>query len=186
MREVSGRIPTWLVEVATQQGVTPERIAEGLPQGFDLRLPFRRMDWDDFALLCDRMEQLVGRSTLDEWGALHTRSRHFRFIGLVVSLARTPAELFALGQRWVGRSVFLNLRNEVDQLPDGRVRVTLEIPEPYGASEAFFWMYRGALRWAPHFLGGGEVPVDCEISPRRAVYLITLPDALPRSGRLRA
>ncbi len=169
-----------------RRGVSAEQIAVGLPAGIEaVRRPLDRMDWDDFAALCDRVQELLGDEVLEELGAEHVDSPRVRFIRYVVSLARTPAELFEIGQRWVARSVFLCVRSEVDQLPDGNLRVTLDIPAPYRGSEAFFRIYLGAMRAVPRCLGGDHVPVECEISARRAVYRIELPPALPRRGRLR-
>jgi DNA-binding CsgD family transcriptional regulator len=72
----------------------------------------------------------------------------------------------------------------VDQ-PDGRLRVELVVPPPYREATAFFEGTIGAMRSVACHMNLPLADVEATITPRRAVYLVTLPASRTIAARLR-
>jgi signal transduction histidine kinase len=87
----------------------------------------------------------------------------------------SPRDLYRLGARLYGKSIFRNVACELEERSDAEVRATLTISPRLADSPRFFHLMLGALRSGPRFLGLPDVPVKMERSPGRAVYTIQLP-----------
>jgi PAS domain S-box-containing protein len=182
MNEVSGKANQLLLVACDHRGIAPERLIEGLPLTLDrMRDPNRRMDWDLHVELIERLGRACGGPEgLAEAGAqVHEAEslRRLRSLGAVFLDAR---RLFWIGCRWIGPSLFSHARFDYEELDDGRLRMTVEIPEHYRRSRDFFAMMSGALRSAPLANGFGEAAqVELDTDGRRAVYMITPPARPP-------
>jgi PAS domain S-box-containing protein len=84
--------------------------------------------------------------------------------------------MFWIGCRWIGPSLFSHAVYGYDELDDGRVRMTVEIPDHYRPSEAFFRITLGALRTTP-LAAGYSTPavVSLDTDGRRAEFMIEPP-----------
>ena len=65
-----------------------------------------------------------------------------------------------------------------EELENDRIRFTIRIPDGYRDSPQFFRLNTGAFRANPRILNQADASVECEISPRKAVYLIDPPPSL--------
>jgi PAS domain S-box-containing protein len=182
MNEVSGKANQLLLQACAHRGIDPERLLEGLPLTLErLRDPGRRIDWDVHVELIERLARACGGpEALAEAGAeVHEAEwlRRLRSLGAVFLDAR---RVFWIGCRWIGPSLFSHVRFAYDEVEGGRVRMTVEIPEPYRPSPAFFEMMGGSLRSATLANGfGAPAQVTLDTDGRRAVYDILPPPRPP-------
>jgi len=177
----------WLfLESARQRGRPLEDLVAGLPLTVDqLSNPSNRIDWDPFCVLCERLEAICGGPReLEEMSAAYSASPDVlaasRFVGLVAS-ART---LYWASHRWFGHAIFTVVRSTFEDLPDGRIRMSLEIPEGYRDCPQFFRINAGVFRANPRAIGQHDAVVDVQLFPRRAVYEIQPPPSLTLWARL--
>jgi signal transduction histidine kinase len=185
VNEVSCRACAPIVEAIRERELSPEELVKGLSFGVDdLRHSSNRVPWDDYAVFLERAARaLGGGEQLESLAGVYSRST-----GILRALASSfvgVQPLYALGAKWYGPSIFASTRGACEMLPDGRVRVSVEILPPYRDSEEFFRMIRGGLRTTPSLLGQPDAQVEMELHPRRAVYTITPPPALTLWGRIR-
>lgn len=182
MNEVSSKANELVFEACAHRGIDARRLLEGLPVTLDrLREPGRRVDWDLHVELIERLGRACGGpEALAEAGSqVHEAQwlRRLRSLGAVFLDAR---RLFWIGCRWIGPSLFSHVSFAYEEVADGRVRMTVEIPEPYRPSRAFFEMMGGSLRAAPLANGfGAPAEVTLRTDGRRAVYEIVPPPRPP-------
>jgi signal transduction histidine kinase len=125
-----------------------------------------------------------GPEELERLAYVHQQFASFEFIGKVARYFVSARGIYWMGVVWVGRALFSIIQDSLSELPDGRLRATLEIPPGYRDSPQFFRAMLGAIRSAPHHLGQPDALVQMELSPRRAVYLITPPPSLALWSRV--
>lgn len=137
-----------------------------------------RVDWVDFAELCDSYWALLEPLGLnaafadyliakpDGWSA---RLRH------IINIAVTPRVLYLVAMRVVGISAFHAVRLSKSSLGRGRLQVVLDILPEFAHCQSFFAYTAMALERLPRFLGLPEALVETVITTRRAEYLVTLP-----------
>lgn len=185
MSEVSCRACKPLVESVRSAGHSPEALVAGLPFDVDdLADPSNRICWDDFTRVLERSALCLGG--IDQLEEVARRfSRTMAVVSALASSFVSMRSVYHLGAKWYGRSLFTNTLARCENLPDGRVRQTVEILPPHRDSEEFFRALLGALSGAPAVLGLPNAPVEMRREPRRAEYLITLPRALGPWARAR-
>jgi signal transduction histidine kinase len=186
LNEVSCAMTRFLVERALERGLQPQRLVEGLPVSVEEIVEGDRVSWDVFSQILEQLERLVGGPEgLEEIGEYHYRSRALELFGRVTRLVVRPRDLYWAGTLWFGNTMFRNVESKLEDLPDGRIRETLVIPEPHRDSPSFFRIVVGALRTGPEALGLAESLVHLELSPRQGVFTITPPPTLRFWGTLR-
>ena len=180
MNEVSGKANEMLLAVAAHRNIPADRLVEGLPITLEqLRDPRRRVDWDLHVALVERLQRLCGGpEALEHAGAHVHEADGLRRTRAIAGIFLHPRHCFWMGCRWLGPSLFSHLTFEYAELDDGRLRVAIEIPSGYRASEAFFVIVRGALRATPQAVGYPEASVELHGDGRRAVYTIEPPRRL--------
>jgi PAS domain S-box-containing protein len=178
MNEVSGKANQLILEACARCGIAAEQLVEGLPIDVEsLRDVRRRMDWDLHVELIERLQQLCGGpEALEAAGAaVHNADalRRTRSLGALFLDAR---RMFWIGSRWIGPSLFTHAVYRYEELAGGRVRMTVEVPDDYRASEAFFRIMLGALRSTPLAAGYSKpAVVSLDTDGRRAEFLIDPP-----------
>jgi PAS domain S-box-containing protein len=186
VNEVSCRAIETFFPALEARGIPLEKLLEGLPIDAEyVRDPSRRLDWDTNLRILDRAAELLGPEGWAEVGRGSLDSvplRLFRLLGVFVADSRY---LYRMVCRWMGPYFFTHVRFGYDDLPDGRVRIDMEIPEGYAGSVLFFQAYEAGLRAVPTLLGHRDAAIDSEISPRRARFLIRTPRRATLLGRLR-
>ena len=178
MQEVSTRACEVLFVTLALEQIPAERLVQDLPVDLaDLREPGRRIDWEVFCDLLERFEALVGGAEQVERAGtrifdepIMRRSR--ALAGLFLSLRH----VYEYGGRWRTAAFYTNVLRRFEELPDGRFRVTLWIPESQRGCETFFRMRCGAQRATPRWFGyGEEAHVEAELGSHSGVYWITPP-----------
>ncbi|MDJ0850789.1 MAG: ATP-binding protein [Myxococcota bacterium] len=186
MSEVSCRTCGPLIEALQSAGLPLDVAVEGLPLPPETLLkPSNRITWDEYlGVLENAARALGGAGDLEETGIKYY-TQAGGLLGVVASRVSSARPLYHMGARWYGPSLYSATRATTEDLPDGRIRQTIEILPTYRSSELFFRQMRGGLRAAPLLLGQPEAEVEMEISGRRATYVITPPPALTVWGRVR-
>ena len=186
MREVASNAIGFLREAAEHEGIDFERLIQGLPPFQDARGRIAdRVDWEVYASVLDRLEQQTGLEGVERIGALTARSGAAESIRTIAGTFISSKQLYKAIVRWFGPAALNNLRYDYVELSDGRVRVTIEIPEPYRPCRAFFHMAAGSYRTGPGVLNQPNAMVELTASERRAEFLITPPPDLTVWQRVR-
>jgi two-component system cell cycle sensor histidine kinase/response regulator CckA len=177
VNEVSCRALGVVFDGLTSRGISHDKLVEGLSTSLPLlRDPNARIAWELFTRLCDRAAFLAGGpSALEEMGYRQNRTKSYAFVRRVASAFTRPRDVYWLGTVWFGRHLFTIVEDEFEELPDGRIRECLRIPQPYRQCEAFFHIIKGALRAAPSLVGHDDASIESEITPREATYWISVP-----------
>ncbi len=181
MSEVSSQVCLPLVDQVAVRGLTPDRLLEGLPFTVNDLRSGMRVRWDHFSVLIERVRQALNgfeqlRLLPDQGGMALLRA-------LAVAAAG-PREIYRAGFGWLGPSLFSNVRVRTADLPDGRLRATVEILPAYRDCPPFFEALNVVLRRTPALVRQAEATVEMELTPRRAVYTIEMPPPLSRGAKL--
>ncbi len=167
-------------------GLSLERLAEGLPVSVEhLRDPSKRIDWDTNLEIVERALDLLGPEKFSDVGERSLDAAPlllFRLLGVFVADTRY---LYRMACRWIGPSFFAHIRFDCVDLPDGRVRIEIEIPASYRGSVPFFRAYEAGFRAVPRVLGHGNASVEAEISPHLARFYIRAPRRASLLGWIR-
>lgn len=187
MNEVSCLAFGLVFDGLSQRGIPEARLVEDLPVTLESLRGFRkRIDWDLFVRLNERVEELCGgRRGLFELGhdQFH-RSSTFGFMRQVARVFRRPRDLYWMGTTWFGRTIFSIVEGEFEDLPDKRIREVIRIPAQYQDCPQLFHVMHGALTAAPNLLRYPDARVEMDLAPRQATYVITPPqrEKFPRRG----
>jgi hypothetical protein len=142
-REVSIGVIAALLAVTRRRGrsITPLLAGLNLSET-DLRNPLRRVSWDDFVTLLDRIADATGGvAGLEE--IAREQIRCSRFLGLLAGQLLSLRRLHLFGVT-ISRATCRNLGISAEHLRDGRLRIAYVIPEPYRAASA-----SPTPRWEP-------------------------------------
>lgn len=160
MREVSGRVVHFTLDLARTRDLDEKELALGLPSfavSADGKDP-DWVDWGDFIELIERLERALGGPE-----ALTTAFREVVPVGMpelraLAAVFVQPIPFYDFVMTRFMRTMYRNIQiNEIQRLDGDRIRWTQTIPEPYRASETF---HRGA-------------GIMCELIPR----MLDLPEA---------
>ncbi len=173
--EVSNRVVRDLLAALRERGVALAPILRGLPLDDERAFanPRERIDWDDFALLCDRTMAAVGGGPAAEqlFAELVATRRQLRLLGTLVV---GTWELYALAVR-ISRSLYRIVNARLERLADGRYELEVSIPEPYRGCLAYAHGSLGAMRVYPRLIGLPDSRVEAELGERRSRFWITPP-----------
>jgi len=186
MSEVSCRTCVPLVEAVRRQQLPAAELLRGLPYTLDsLARPSNRIPWSDYTRLLENGSRLLGGPESLEDVAMHYYEKAGGILGAVASRVWSARPLYHMGARWYGPSLYSSTRASCEDLPDGRIRQTIEILPGYRDSVLFFHAMRGGLRGIPILLGQPCANVEMEIAPRLGVFIIEPPAHLSAWARLR-
>jgi signal transduction histidine kinase len=186
MNEVSCRTCAPLVEAVRERGLSPSELVRGLPFSFEaLEHASNRIGWDDFTLLIENSARVLGGIREIEHLAARYYTRSGGILGAMAMALGDVRPVYHMGARWYGPSLYSSTRATLENLPDGRIRQTIEILPGYRDSQFFFQMMRGALRTVPSLLGQPNARVELEIQPRKGIFTITPPPPLTYWERVR-
>ncbi len=186
MSEVSCRTCGPLIEALQSAGLPLETAVKGLELAPETILkPSNRISWNEYLGILENVSKALGGPDDLEQTGITFYTQAGGLLGVVASRVSSARPLYHMGARWYGPSLYSATRATTEDLPDGRIRQTIEILPGYRSSDLFFRSMRGGLRAAPLVLGQPEAQVEMQISGRRATYLITPPPALTVWGRFR-
>ena len=184
MSEVSCRTIAPLIRAIRDQGSPVSELVHDLPFSLETLLrPSNRITWNEFLVVLENAARVLGGPQgLEDLSAKYYEQAG-GLLGAVATRLSSSRPLYHMGARWYGPSLFSATRAHCEDLPDGRIRQTIEILPGYRSSELFFRSMCGGLRAVPVLLGQPEAEIELEIGERHAVYLITPPATLsvPRS-----
>jgi len=175
------------IRLLSARGEPVEQLVEGLPVSLETVCDAHSwVDWETFTALTTRLEELAGgpeanRKLAQELGKNEMSIALRRSVALAVS----PTQLFTLLVRWLGPSLYPVHRSTLERFPDGRIHVTLEIPEDRAGCAAFLRASVGVFEAAPAAIGLAHAHVESIVSSHRGEYWITLPPSQSLWARLR-
>ncbi|MEZ4330743.1 MAG: HAMP domain-containing sensor histidine kinase [Myxococcota bacterium] len=174
MSGVSGRVLTLVIEAARRRAVPIARVAAGLEIDVDsLRPSSTRIPWEAFARFLDRLADEIGGPAelrhLSEDQLARDPLGIFRVIGRVLA---SPRDVYAVGARWMGPSLFPMIRAETWDGTDGVLMQRLTLLPGHRDCPGLFHLMHGALIVLPRAWGHGASEVEIEVAPGRATYTI--------------
>ncbi|MBC7691790.1 MAG: response regulator [Methylotenera sp.] len=182
MRDVSFRAVRILAEALSALNDVP--VEELLPPEPAVR---GWMSWDGFVTWITRIE----RSKLApiDWGRVGEASHDAPTMPAVQTFWRSTLSVrfcYWLGCNWFGPANFPIFNSTYQELPDGRLRVVLTVPESLRANRSVFQIFERSLAVpSTKVFGLPEAQVQMTITGQSAEYLITLPQQFTFWSRLR-
>jgi len=184
MKEVSGNVLGIFHRAAERYAVSLDAIFTGLDVSPDEEP--ERFGWETFCTLCERLGSLcTGRAPLDRVGELLFEVPGHQRIREVIQLVASPRMLYWASMHWAGTKAFLHVTTDLEDLPNGQLRLTIQLPDQYRDSPEFFQICEGIFRATPKLIGLPCANVTLEIGPRVGVYTVTLPPSLTLWARMR-
>ena len=177
MSEVSCNATAVVIQVLERRGIDTTGLADGLPVSLrTLREGRGMVDWETFAHVLSRVEARTrGILTLEQLGRELVHMPAWRRVARLASYLFGPGQLLHIIDRFFGPSLFPLVRHAFEPLPDGRYVVSLGLPPELVGSEAFFRISHGTLTAFPRLFDLPFADVDAEVTPRHAVYTVTMP-----------
>ncbi len=174
-----------LIDGADVIGVPRDRWFHALPMSFkDLHRPGARVSWDELVEAYAALEQAgVSAADFARMGAVASTSPHLlmqRFVGF---FAR-PEHVLFVGLRWMGPLLFPMLQYDFDYRGH-EMTLRLVIPDELRPCASYFHMCSGTFPAMPELIGQPKARVSADITPREAVYRITVVRTSTGAGRLR-
>ncbi|MBM4362796.1 MAG: hypothetical protein FJ104_08955, partial [Deltaproteobacteria bacterium] len=181
MREVSTRAFASFTEPLRELGRTEAELIAGTRLSLAVvRDPTERVDWEDWAKLCDRFAAWVGSDAeLERWGRRSATSGMVTPIRNVIGAIVSVDQVYLAATRWFAPVLYRSHRFRLERAGPRRVVMTIELLPGYRGCRAWFVMARGALAAAPTLIGAPEARVRAELGPERGVFTIDLPPDLP-------
>jgi len=189
MDGVSGRAVAFAAEGARNLGVDPYALAREMSpeHAFDLDRAsgFRAtLPWPSFVEFAKRIGIAVGGPAgLRELGRQAGSARSFRIFEIAGRALTDPADIYWMGVRWVGPTLFPMVLGRIRERADGSLEEILEIAPGYAPCPEIFHVMHGAMAEMPRGWGHERSDVDLALTPRGAT--LTIRPHAPRRGRLR-
>jgi DNA-binding CsgD family transcriptional regulator len=181
--DVASRCLTSLLEVAARRGVGRDTLLRGLARdGFDEQAPFERMAWDDYAVVCDRLEIALGGPAATAAFA-HEVVRSSRALRAVAAQLLDLEQLTRFGVERLAPALLRNVGTRVDVTPDRTLRVELALPSAARGSLACMRLHAANVEAYAALLGLADLDARAELSPRGGVVRCALPPARPLRAR---
>ncbi len=179
MGEVSCKAVRLLLDAAEGAGISVNAVVSGLPVSLaELRDPARRIDWDVFVDLLDRLDaECADRLPLEELGARILKVPSFHLLRRAGQLFMTPRQLYELGRRFVAPAFFPNVLVTVEWLGSGRLVVEGELLAGYRESVPFFRMCHGNVAAFPRLLDLPDARIEEQAFTGRRGRLVLVPPA---------
>lgn len=187
MSEVALSVVKVTVEALEKMGADPIPALRGLRlERSDLSHPLRRVPWNEFVDFVEHAARLAeSHGGLARFGALqHSTSGLAElkaFAATLVSPARLLRYMFAMGG-WA----YPHLHSQHDELPDGAVRLTLELPAPYRECRRFFELVGASIGYGTTHLGLPPARVEADVHPRGGQYRVISAPVPTLAERIRA
>lgn len=184
MDEVSGKVLELYRRGVTQFGGRWAEVAAGL--GLPERDDPPRIDWPVFAELTRRLAGLAGGAeALEGFGESILSEAQFGLERALLRLVASPKTLFWMNARFSGPALFPRLLNRYEDVGEGRVRFTIQIPPDLEDCPELLHLTAGFFRATPRMMGLSPAQVALSIGPRVGVFEIDLPPSLTLWARLR-
>jgi DNA-binding CsgD family transcriptional regulator len=186
MSEVAIRLVKASIDLMRARGgvVSPSAF-EGLSfSEADLFSWSKRVPWDDYALLAERL-QSQGSSLEHAERSAGQLGLVMPEIGALAGALINPLHVYRFMFRALPAMMVPVLRTTYREIDERRVYFEIEIPPTHRACLPFIHGLRGWVRAAPTYLGLPPAEVEATIEPRRGRYHILLPQSQTLLARWR-
>ncbi|MDJ0851774.1 MAG: ATP-binding protein [Myxococcota bacterium] len=186
MSDVSCRPCAVFVDALETDGIPLSEAVRGLsiPPETLLR-PSNRLTWEEWLTVLENCSRVLGGPEALEAAGLRYYERAGGLLGVLAAQVSSARPVYHMATRWYGPTLFAPTRATSEDLPDGRIRTTIEIRPGFRVSELFFQTMLGGIRAVPLLLGQPPADVEMVIEDRRATYVITPPASLTVIGKVR-
>jgi len=185
--EVWARIAWAAVDMSTELGVSADSLLVGLPYSAAELRRRTRVPWADYCVICERVGEAAGG--MAELEDLLADSYH-QVLPEMRSLAGAligPRMFFRFMFDVVDPLLFTPIAFTLEDLADGRLRVSQHLRPGARPSAAFFRGSVGALRGAPAHLELPMAEVEIvELGPDRLIADVRLPESRTLAHRVRS
>ena len=152
-----------LDQLTSGLGVTPKFLSD----------PSNQISWDVLVAITDRLaDQLGGPDALRQFGEDNIATDTFGIFKAVGRVLSHPRDIYFMGVRWMGPSLFPMVTAKMTERPDGVLVQQLTIEDGHRDCPSLFYVLQGCLAAAPVALGHGYSNVEIQLEPGRATYLI--------------
>jgi two-component system, cell cycle sensor histidine kinase and response regulator CckA len=176
MREVSGKSAVFVREACQRLRLDYRAITADLSGLDNIDRARTRIDWVVFTELLDRVAQRAGGlSALEEVGTFTGDAPFAESIRIIAGAFASSRTLYYAIAKWFAPAAIRSIALGYEALPDGRVRIVVEVKSPHRVSLPFFYMTAGSYRAAPRLLGQTDAAIEMRVDGRRATYDISPP-----------
>ena len=174
MGTVSSTVCAWLADVLAAADLPEETWLAGLDvDPATLRGSDRQLDWSLFVELCRRFEdQFADRAALLAATGRCARDRFENDAAELPGRFNDPRQLYWTAHHWIRPTAFPAFGSDYQELPDGRVQVSLESPAADPALPVLFEMVQSVLAHLPRLIGHAPARIEAAFTERRAIYTI--------------
>jgi signal transduction histidine kinase/ActR/RegA family two-component response regulator len=130
-------------------------------------------------------DALGGGEALERAGFEANSGEMLEGLRRVVGSVASSRLLYRAIIQWFGPRFVEFMRASYEELPRGRIRIVMEIPDDTEPSIQFFRYTLGAYRGTPRLIGQREAIVSAELTPRRATFLVMPPPEATLLERVR-
>ncbi|MFW6049846.1 MAG: helix-turn-helix transcriptional regulator [Myxococcota bacterium] len=175
MREVPAPLFGFIRESFERHGIETE------PHLRDLKLAHvdtsrlgERVDWDELALFMNRCGEGLTDEEQERLGERYAHAN--RFLSLLMRVTLSPRLYHHVLWRLVTPHAYPHIDVGCRDVPDGRVLISLVLPEQHRPCPIFFRGTTGELRRCTELLGHPPSEVEADVGPYHGHYLVTLPE----------
>ena len=174
MTGVSTRAVSGILRAGRERGIPPADLCRGLSESLvELTAPGGRVAWEVFAQISERLGgKIGGPEALRSLGKEQVSNETLRIFRRVGRVLTHPRDLYFMGARWAGPSLFPMIRAEIEERPDGTLVQRLSLPADHRDCPTLFHIIHGTLTACPDAWGHGQSEVELELTPRHATYTV--------------
>ncbi len=182
MGEVSARVVHAVIEAAEAKGIDSAPLLYGLPfTRCELREWTRRVRWDDYMEIFDRLDRTLEREQL--LNVFRDYHKQYPELGALAGALVSPVR-FARLYLSMAVAAVPHIQSKITFISDFEVHLRMEIPPPYRDGRVYFELSVVALEALTCYLGLPRTRVDAEVAPRSALFKIQLPASRTIASRL--
>ncbi|MFU8802462.1 MAG: two-component system sensor histidine kinase NtrB [Bradymonadaceae bacterium] len=176
-----------LIRVAKIRGLSEAELTRGLLPHELLLRGRGYVNWDDFALYCQRFEDAMGGpDALADVGLILSDTPSYVALLRLGGLVTSPKWFFHVLLRWFGPSKIPAVRyGNYEDIDEKTLRVSLFSPADLEHCPAFFRIVASFFRYGPCLVGIQPAFVTMELNPHQATYTIQLPPSASILARLK-
>lgn len=184
---ISTRATSLVFEAAEAEGLSRDDLAR--PLGLDVRKlsdTSNTIGWDTLVDLTNELERQVGGDV--EWirriGRRMPLAPAYDVLQRIARVTFSLRGLYVSGERWMIPAMFPHVVL-MSKFEGDRMRIHMEIPEPYTPSAPFFHISEGAMSAMPMLLGLPPAELaETRVTPRSmdAVFVLPRQRSLPGAG----
>ncbi len=188
MSDVSCRVFTYFHAAAKAGWIDIDALLDGFPLSREyLETPGNRVPWALWRQLCERSARQLGTpERIRDSGAFAVNPTIAGFFGPAMTLFSSPKDIYRIGFRWLCPSIYRSHLFTYEDLPDGRVQLTIEVRDGYEGCLSFMQMFEGGLRATPRFVKLPDAIVQtATLTDRKSVFVVTPPVHRTLTSRFR-